>query len=299
MEPEITYGQYLGHFGNRAFLIPNFELEIPLYRYRGNIDNIVDEIQNDHVFMAPLNILNDPFDSSCSATFEEACEIKKSLELYHISAYFLSDRSWYQPFKSYAETTPNFYVTLSEYSKKVSEFAKEHGENINPQLICRIYYQKCFSKPMQKSIYGTVVSFSETWESIPMWSYYAKSHEGVCMKYDFDLLDDENYEYNHIRTSLQKVWYSDQRFRDTKGLFTPFVKSLQWAHEQEWRLFRESDEEYVKIPCLSEIYLGLNFDYKQIDRIIDAIKKNGRDIKVFQLHPKPQSYGFEQIRLLV
>ena len=150
---------------------------------------------------------------------------------------------------------------------------------------------------MQKSVYGTVASFSENWQSIPMWSYYANSHQGVCIKYDFELLDRENDEHNHIRTSLHKVWYSEQRFRDSRGTFTPFVKSLQWAHEQEWRLFRESDQKYVHIPCLSEIYLGLNFQYEQVDRIVDAIKSNGRDIKLFRLHPHPENYGFEQIRL--
>ena len=174
--------------------------------------------------MSPLSILNDPFDSSCGVTFEDACKIIKSLEYFCISSYFLNDRSWYKSFKSYVETIHNTYVTLDEYSKKASEFAKEHGENIDPQLISRIYYQKCFSKPMQKSIYGTVASFSETWESIPMWSYYANSHKGVCIKYDFELLDKENDEHNHIKTSLHKVLYSEQRFRDSKGLFTPFVK---------------------------------------------------------------------------
>ena len=297
MEPELTYSQYLCHFGNMTFFTPRFELDIPLYRYRGNIDNIVDEIQNDHIFMSPLSLLNDPFDSSCGVTFDDACKIKKSLSLYHLSSHFLSDRSWYQPFTSYIETIDDTDVTLDEYSIKASAFAKGYGENIDPQLISRVYYEKCFSKPMQKNVYGTVASFSENWQSIPMWSYYANSHQGVCMKYDFGLLDRDNDENNHIRTALHKVWYSEQRFRDSRGTFTPFVKSLQWAHEQEWRLFRESDEKYVHILCLSEIYLGLNFQYEQVDRIVDAIKRNGRDIKLFQLHPKPENYGFERIRL--
>ena len=76
MEPELTYGQYLCHLGNMTFLTPRFELDISLYRYRGNMDNIVDEIQNDHIFMSPLSLLNDPFDSSCGVTFDDACKIK-------------------------------------------------------------------------------------------------------------------------------------------------------------------------------------------------------------------------------
>ena len=77
-----------------------------------------------------------------------------------------------------------------------------------------------------------------------------------------------------------------------------FVKSIEWSHEQEWRFFRESEEKYLYVPCLTEIYLGVNFNYDNIDSIIEAIKKNGRDIKIFMVNPKPDAYGFEQIPLV-
>jgi hypothetical protein len=117
------------------------------------------------------------------------------------------------------------------------------------------------------------------------------------MKYDFSVLDTENIVHKNICSALQKVWYSEQRFLDSNGAFTPFIKSLQWAHEQEWRLFREDEEKYLSIPCLTEIYLGIDFDCDYLSDITQAIRKNGRDIKVFLVHPKPNLYGFEQIPL--
>ena len=299
MKSEFSYGDYLKYLCNDNFLIPELKAEIPLYRYRGNIDHVVDEITNDHIYMSPLEKLNDPFDSSCALTYEDACQYVDTLKNFHLQSYFLHKRAWYGDFDDYIKTLPNDNITLEEYSRIVSKFAREKGDNIGAQAVNRVYYQRCFSRPIKKHVLGTVASFSETWESIPMWSYYANSHKGVCLKYDFDLLNKNEDSFNRITASLHKVWYSEKRFKDSKGVFTPFVKSLQWAHEQEWRLFRESQDEYLSIPCLSEIYLGLNFDCDNLDRIVEAVKNNARDIKVYILQPKPQTYGFERVSLYI
>ena len=52
MEPENTYGQYIAHFGNMTFFTPHFELDIPLYRYSVDINYVVDEIENDHIYVS-------------------------------------------------------------------------------------------------------------------------------------------------------------------------------------------------------------------------------------------------------
>lgn len=294
---DFSYNDYVQYFCNGGFLLPKLEAELPLYRYRGNIEYIVDEIENDHIYMAPLDELNDPFDSSCAITFEDLCQSTYPIMYFHLSSYFLDGKPWYAELDRYIRNLPDNQVTLLEYSEIASSFLKGLKVNIKPLTICQAYYQKCLRKPTQKRRLGKVASFSETWESIPMWSYYANSHKGVCMKYDFSALDTENIVHKNICSALQKVWYSEQRFLDSNGAFTPFVKSLQWAHEQEWRLFREDEEKYLSIPCLTEIYLGIDFDCDHLSEITQAVRKNGRDIKVFLVHPKPNLYGFEQIPL--
>lgn len=293
----LTHNDYIKYFCNDGFLIPKLEAELPLYRYRGNIDYVVDEIENDHIYMAPLNELNDPFDSSYAMSFKETCQQTKRIMLFYLESYFLEVAPWYKELDKYIRSLPDAMVTLAEFSKIVSDYVQKIGGYINPETICKAYYSHCFYKPPQKLCLGKVASFTETWESIPMWSYYANSHKGVCMKYDFSLLDINDISHKNIWSSLQKVWYSEQRFVDSKSLFSPFVKSLQWAHEQEWRLFRESNDKYLHIPCLTEIYLGIDFSADDIDSIIKAVKKNGRDIKIFLVHPKSNMYGFESIPL--
>lgn len=293
----FSYDDYIRLFCNDGFLVPQLKLEIPLFRYRGNLDNIINEIENDHIYMAPLEILNDPFDSSCSMSFDETCQMTNPAMYFYNGSYFLHNYTWSSKLKSYIEALPEESISLVDFSKIVSDFAKGMGEIISSDLICEMYYQHSFHKPTKKRVCGKVACFSETWESIPMWSYYADSHKGVCMKYNFELLDVSDSRFEKIIPSLHKVWYSEQRFADAKDTFAPFVKSLQWAHEQEWRLFREHEDNYLYIPCISEIYLGINFDFDNFQRISEAIKKNGRDIKVFWTHPKPNTYGFNRIRI--
>lgn len=130
-----------------------------------------------------------------------------------------------------------------------------------------------------------------------MWSYYADSHKGCCFKYDLDLLDSKDVMQMNIRSSIHKVWYSNKRFTDNQGSFSPFMKDESWSHEQEWRIFREYGNEFLFFPCLSEIYLGLNFDLDNIDVVIDAIKHTNNSIKLFMLHPHQEKYGFIKIPL--
>ena len=42
---DFTYEDYDNYFNNSGFLIPKLRAEIPLYRYRSNIDYIIDEIK--------------------------------------------------------------------------------------------------------------------------------------------------------------------------------------------------------------------------------------------------------------
>jgi hypothetical protein len=284
------------------FLVPKMDVEMPLYRYRGNFEYIVDEIANDHIYLSPLDKLNDPLDSSCSMSFEEACQEKNPIKLYYLGSYFFSRDEWYDELGAHIDAiTENrakgHFVTLAEFSEIVSNFIKTKGIDIDPIIICKMYYNNSFNRPTQRKTLGKVASFSETWESIPMWAYYADSHKGVCMKYEFNMLDNSNIAYHGVKNALHKVWYSDCRFRDPQGQFTPFVKSSQWAHEQEWRLFRETCENYLYLPYITEIYLGLNFGLDNVYRIVNELKKKDREIKLYKIYTRPDTYGLKRVRL--
>lgn len=291
--------QYMKYFMNDGFLKPKLTVELPLYRYRSNPDYVVDEIVNDHIFMSPIESLNDPFDSSYGLSFEEALQCTDTVKSFMLRSYFLHSEKWFQEVEKQLLQLCDSVVSLDDFSKMLSEQIKKAGDLYPSSAIASNYYELSMLRIAKRIEYGNVACFSEVWDSIPMWSYYADSHKGVCLKYDFSLLDREDISNQNILSSIQKVWYSQNRPCDRDGVYSPFMKGLQWAHEQEWRLFSKFGSEYVKLPCLSEIYLGVQFDGKNYRRIIEAAKANGRNIKIYLLRPSPDTYSFHKIPIIL
>lgn len=288
---------YMEYFLADGFLVPKLTIERPLYRYRTNIDFIVDEIENDHVYLSPIDALNDPFDSSFATTVDEAIVKVETLGYYLSRCYFLHSEKYFDAVKANLSSCLDDELSLGDFANLVAAEIKKHGGHYPASAIANNYCKFSLPYVPKRINCGNVTCFSETWESVPMWSYYADSHRGVCMKYDFNLLDREKQSHRNILTSLQKVWYSQYRPFDKDGEFSPFIKGLQWAHEQEWRLFRQFGSKFVVLPCLTELYLGINFDFANIDRIMDAVKKSPRKIAVFVLRPHPDTYEFLKMPL--
>ena len=295
--PDLTYEEYANYFDNSGLMIPKLRAEIPLYRYRNNIDYIVDEIKNEHIFLSDLDSLNDPFDSSYAFSLDEAIVEEFPFEYLWKTCYFLMDYDWYKSFESFSDIENTEKITLKDFSLLVEKIAKRHGNTYPAMAVRKNYWKLCNSRISRRKILGRVACFSERWNSIPMWSYYADSHRGCCFKYDLDLLDTNDVVQMNIRNSIYKVWYSNKRFTDGQGSFSPFMKDESWSHEQEWRIFREYGHEFLFFPCLSEIYLGIDFDPEKIDSIIEAIKYTAKSIKIFILHPCQEEYGFIKIPL--
>ena len=294
---DFTREDYTNYFDNSGLMIPKLRAEIPLYRYRSNIDYIIDEIKNEHIFLSDLDSLNDPFDSSYAYSLDEAVGKEFSFDFLWKTCYFLSDYDWYKSCESLSDIDRTKIITLKDFSLLVEEIAKRYGNTYPASAVRKNYWKLCNSRISRRKILGRVACFSEKWNSIPMWSYYADSHKGCCFKYNLDLLDTTDTVQTNIKNSIHKVWYSNKRFTDGQESFSPFMKDESWSHEQEWRIFREYGHEYLFFPCLSEIYLGLNFDPEKIDSIIEATKHTTKSIKIFILHPCQEEYGFIKIPL--
>ena len=284
---------------NDGFIKPQLTVEQPLYRYRSNVKYILEEIEKEQIYLASEDQLNDPFDSSYALSLEEARHgVKNSIEYFSLESSFLREYVWYDNVIKQLEPYKNQEVTLEKFSELLLEKIKNAGGFYPAEAIIHNIYKK--STGISKRIgYGRVASFSEVWDSIPMWSYYADNHKGVCIKYDFNLLDLNDVTNKNILESLHKVWYSGNRPIDKDGKYSPFIKGLEWAHEQEWRLFREFGSEFISLPCISEIYLGIKFDLSQMDDIINAVKKLNKNIKLYILAPVQDKYELQKILLRI
>ena len=71
-----------------------------------------------------------------------------------------------------------------------------------------------------------------------MWGYYAKSHRGICVEYDFtDTRLKEKA--GHVIYSKNRDFHSDKWY---------LLKSDCWQHEKEWRIAQAFPVEKLCIP---------------------------------------------------
>lgn len=148
--------------------------------------------------------------------------------------------------------------------------------------------------------------FSEKLYNMPMWAHYASNHAGFCIEYDFTNLDYNNdfvkylfpikylesrYDITNILTrSIEK--HVNEGKIDSRVILLAFLmitKHDSWSYEKEWRIvdFNNKPSKPFKSGLLkcpikpTAIYLGMNFDYNEIDDVKNKFRKI--DIPVYKL----------------
>lgn len=87
-----------------------------------------------------------------------------------------------------------------------------------------------------------VCCFTTDHENILMWSHYADSHKGICMK--FDLLADPKVFFALFRVEYEKEYPKCNHLRDNaRETVAKLVKTKAkvWEYEQEYRVPKYSD----------------------------------------------------------
>ena len=146
-----------------------------------------------------------------------------------------------------------------------------------------------------------ILCLSEEWDSIRMWSHYAKDHTGVCFEFtraqekenalgNDDICSPVNYvrHYPHIDIG-QMVLNPDG---GTIGLMMK-TKSIDWSDEKEWRLITLQGDQKCELPGpISRVILGIRIEdgFKAIieklckDRNIPCVqaRKADRELRIVE-----------------
>ena len=286
---------------NYGYIIPKLTLPVSLYRYRGDIEYAIDEIENEHIYLSPIDKLNDPFDSSCKYTYEVALSEVMPAIYFWKGCFFLKNKTWYKELNKILmqDNIGKKEVSMEDFFLFLEEKVGMMRDGVNAKVGSKLYYFSSMNNVYRRKN-GTLACFSEEGDNIIMWSHYANSHKGVCLEYEPQLLDESNPEHRSILSSIRKVWYSNLRFEDKDGMFSPFVKANAWNYEQEWRLFKESIEpEKIKFPCLKSVCLGMNFgsQINELNRIIKALSNKKRKIELYLYTPSHSEFSLKRRRI--
>lgn len=133
-----------------------------------------------------------------------------------------------------------------------------HAELVNDKRACRF------------------CSLSKNYRHNLMWSHYANSHYGYCVKLS---INENDYDIRKICYSSQVPEYI-QGHTDIKDLLTH--KFNDWKYEKEFRLFGNGAE-YVNDLNISEIVFGVNVKEREFALYRDLINDIDRNIIVTQM----------------
>ena len=275
------------------FISAPYVIDRKLYKYYSNVGYAIDSLKKGRIHLDNPQKFNDPFEAkwqfsyytlletemTAEAIYDENFEYLKALPVGKQSPHH-SNIITAMAFSSFPATYGSSMLQINDGIRKIyngfglSEFTyEEFCDEINEGFMHSDGFLHLECK---------MSCFAEVCDSILMWSYYANSHRGVCLEYDLSRLDTSVSLNREILGNLSKVHYSPIRsdlqhaINDEREYNFLISKADVWAHEHEWRLICETDDEYLPFDCVSRVILGVNFNkesnnYKELQRLCKSI----------------------------
>jgi hypothetical protein len=284
----------------RLMLAENFEDAILLklknfpksfFKYRQLNERTIDNIQNNYIWLAEINSLNDPFE--CSIQFDNNECLRKyysSIDFYNFFKKLTGQSLTNQDIKRLKHSQEPFLEYKKICNNKKIPFNLSPEEQLNK-------VQKRWAEIVDETNRNLrICSFSLTKNSLLLWSHYSNEHKGICIEYD--LIDDES-----IRAFMQPVIYSDkvhqidlfEEYTLMQMIGSSLIKSTDWEYEQEWRLtiFKQKDNfpQKMATPKPIAIYLGTRF-YSNNEELKHKLFDIANECKipVYQMQKHPNEF---------
>ncbi|HKN12016.1 MAG TPA: DUF2971 domain-containing protein [Candidatus Binatus sp.] len=172
-----------------------------------------------------------------------------------------------------------------------------------------------------------VLSLSAVPNDILMWSHYADSHRGVCLKFDrsklkFVQVFEERYGEPYQRKDdsgrheesfeAAPVEYAEsvptiRLFPDPRPAWgaSVFTKSRHWSYEREWRVLVPPSADVTghgwrKLPerSLAGVIFGSEIRPEDEEQVLQWIKMGGAQVPLFRAEKEPGrfEFGIREIR---
>lgn len=133
-----------------------------------------------------------------------------------------------------------------------------------------------------------ILCLSASCDSELMWSFYADYHRGICLEFDasapcFDGAEEVRYAESPPATR-------PDRFRPPHE--DALEKSLAWQHQNEWRLFSDSEHRPFSKSALKRVILGYRFPEGAFGSLQQILAAGEYKVEIAQMQRVPNSYRF-------
>lgn len=248
-------------------------------------------LKNELYFTSPQEI-NDPFDFKIPYDYYL---LKTDAEIYEYIDFSISN---FPP--ELIEDVLKEYPTMDDFREAHFKLFKT-----DPQYIQKYFEERDFER---NDTHFGVLSFSEVWNNVQMWSYYAEDHKGFCLGFDraafaelshkeLGLMMKVNYEgFPHIHPLEKDV--------DKLSKQKSHYKAPEWEREEEVRIStvswpqpytKDTRKFYFQDDFLKEIILGLRISESDKKEIIPNAVKRG--IPIYKIIKMPLSFSINRLML--
>lgn len=297
-----------------------------LYKYRGSneIKRFISMKKEQELYLSEPSSFNDPYDTRVPNVTKQLVNLRKDVVrelpiLLYQKGYLAEDklpecqrklndtlkiRDWDEWYKALFEIEQSYHITSST-------FLEESLRNLEAKG--KIEHEK-YVKHVQ-SKFG-ISCFSETYESLLMWTHYADNHTGICFGYSVekfftpigcvktngdkpendsdnaplvDALYPVNYQ-NDLSYSFEQYrkFFDDELTKEEKENL-PFIlaltKAKEWIYEREWRLVMSVPNGCRVLPLNpSCIYLGSKINEQDKRHVCTIAGQNKIPVKQMELN---------------
>ncbi len=141
--------------------------------------------------------------------------------------------------------------------------------------------------------------FSEVYDDMLMWSYYADGHKGYCL--EFDTSEDPFFNAKRVNYVDKIPPFNAADLLEEKGESADVIniflatKFKGWSHEREWRIIhKEASKLYTyKSRSLTGIFLGTNIDSTTLEILLIILKAQNPYVKFYKMEKLPQKFAVE------
>ena len=281
---------------NKCLDYKNNHIPDSLFKY-SKVKNVISLLSDDLIFLPKIEDLNDPFE----------CNIFYDLDI--LLSKFIDNLDKFIDYSKFDDE-----IFTENESLFISEFLKQPFIETFEKIISKL--EENFKNKT------SIICLSEDYSITPMWAHYADNHKGVCIEYDFKNIS--NFMFELLCFPIEYVEESDNTF-ELSALFDDNIKtnpnwplrvalrkSQDWKYEKEWRIivsqflkdffyeknygsvyFDEyySDNHYMKFEKPKSIYLGLDINLKDEEKLIDICKF--RKINVYKMKKDKLGYNLK------
>jgi len=166
--------------------------------------------------------------------------------------------------------------------------------------------QKRLSKNIFKSLDKLgILCLTETSTNMLMWSYYARGHTGVCLKFKVILenallkKDQQIYplKIKYTNTFPNTNYYTSDTENFIKSILG--TKAKAWAHEAEWRFIINNKIGIIQSPMiqLSGIVTGMRTSKEDVESIRKWVAESGKPIELYRIENKYRTFELQLVEL--